>query len=143
MVYNAHERMNRLGQRMKQINAIAIQVTQDGETITILDASQGKTCIEEMMPGLEVSQNRYHDWFCDVAQYTFPIAGTVRPKAGAVITRVSDGAKFLVVSPRNSDKDDAPYDFTLPTEIRYRIHTVQHPNEFPPDNPSSSDSSSD
>jgi hypothetical protein len=109
---------------MKEINSFSITVTQDGETITISNASQGHTEVEEMMQNIEVTQLRYHDFFCDVSQYTFPLAGLKKPKRGAIITRSSDGARFAVTSPGDSK---APYDYTTPTEVRYRIHTVQVP----------------
>lgn len=117
MPYNFGERLDKLGSRMKEINAEPITISDGTTTIPIARATPALFNTFEEMPGVSITQVTYQDWIVDACEL-----GVFDPPAvNLIITRVNTGERFRVTSP---GPDMGPYKYTTPSKKRMRIHSV-------------------
>lgn len=119
MVYRFQDRLDYLGERRKEVDSEEVTYARGVNSVT-LSASLGHSEVNELIPGVAVTQTRRQDFFVDANELI--LAGNpTEPQVGDRITR-QNGSIFRVVS---EGEDSAPFDYTTPTEKRLRIHTEQ------------------
>ena len=108
---------------MKEINpdplgTVDYRRPKTGHAKNDLTASLGRTDMQELMPGVAVTQIRYQDFIIDAVDLDFG-AGAIKPEVGDEIER-KNGQIFRVIS---LGDDVPPFDYVTATAKRMRIHT--------------------
>ncbi len=105
---------------MKGINSESVTLQRLPNAGTPVVASLGKTAVEEVYPGVPVTQVDYQDFFIDTVDYL--VNGVpVLPLIGDLLTR-GNGEIYVVVS---GGTQDAPFDWTTFDRKRMRVHTTR------------------
>jgi len=120
MPYNIRDRLDILGNRFNKWNAqeitytAVISGTTHGATFI---ASPGLSVIEELVPGVSITQIKYLDWFFDLDKLVLNGSPYI-PEMG---NRITDGVRTFKVVPLRDN--DPPFQYVTHSYKRVMVHT--------------------